>query len=123
MKPASKPSILIVDDEPELLFSFSLMLGEEFNVLTADNGLEALLIIKEVPLSLMILDLKMPGLSGVELIECFRNSNCKVPIIVLTGNLDYAVNPSDQTLQVLVIHKPVSINELIGEIRKTLGIC
>ena len=123
MEPILKPTILIVDDEPELLISLSLLLEDRFNVLTAANGRKALPIIKDVPLSLLVLDLRMPELGGVELIDCIRNINCNIPIIVLTGNPEYAVSPSNQELRICVIRKPIAVDTLIDKISEVLGIC
>lgn len=123
MQPMTKPTILIVDDEPELLISFSLLLGGEFNVLTAINDMEALSTIKDVPdISLLLVDLKMPGLSGIELIECLRDAGCKVPTIVLTGNPHWDADSLEE-LRVSVIQKPVGAGMLIARIKEALGIC
>lgn len=123
MEPIGKPTILIVDDEPQLLISFSLLLEDKFNVLTTVNGREALSIIKDVPVSLLIVDLIMPEMTGVELIECLRFTGCNIPVIVLTGNPDYSVNPLGQGAQVCVIQKPVAVDLLIARIREVLGAC
>lgn len=118
-----RPTILIVDDEPEFLISFSILLGEEFNVLTASDGREGLELINnpEKRLSLIILDLKMPGISGIEVVKCIRNADCKIPIIILTGNCDCLMKCLEQDAH--VIQKPIAVDMLVDRIRNILGLC
>lgn len=119
-----KPTILIVDDEPLMLDSLSLILEDEFNVLTATVGRKALSIIKTKTVSLILTDLHMPGMSGVELLEHVRSSNSKIPIIVMTGNSchEWAMRCADLNIQGYVVKKPVGSEELVERIRKILGI-
>ena len=61
------PSILIVDDEPSILQSLSGLLTDEgFEVITANNGYEALKIIDTEAPDLVLLDIWMPGIDGME---------------------------------------------------------
>ena len=64
------PSILIVDDEPSILQSLSGILSDEgFEVHTASNGYEALKIVEEKSPDLVLLDVWMPGLDGIETLK------------------------------------------------------
>jgi len=61
------PSILIVDDEPSILQSLSGLLADEgFEVETATNGYEGLKIVEEKSPDLVLLDIWMPGIDGIE---------------------------------------------------------
>lgn len=118
----AKPSLLIVDDEPHLLKSLSAVLEEEFHVMTASNGQEGLSIIKAYRLSLILLDLQMPGMTGVEMLEKVRNTNNKTPILIITGNSchEWAEKCADMNVQGY-INKPIDIERLKVRIKKVLG--
>ena len=68
------PSILIVDDEPSILQSLSGLLSDEgFEVITASNGYEALKTIDDESPDLVLLDIWMPGMDGIESTRQIRN--------------------------------------------------
>ncbi len=118
-----KPSLLIVDDEPGMLISLSTLLEDEFHVKTASNGREALSIIKNKSLSLILSDLHMPEMTGVELLEQVRESDSTTPILIMTGNScqDWAERCADLNVQGY-IKKPVNVDSLIERIKKLLCI-
>ncbi len=119
----AKPTILIVDDETEMLNSLSVIFEDQFTVLTANNGLEGLSITETKPLSLLLVDLQMPEMNGIELIENLRSANNNVPILVLTGNSchDWAMKCADSNIQGY-IKKPVDTEKLICKVNRILGI-
>lgn len=120
--PMTKSTILIVDDEDQFRESLSEVLEEEFHVLTASNVRKGLAIIDKNPLSLILLDLRMPGLSGVDLLESLRSRNNNTPVFVLTGNScqEWAERCADLNVQGY-IKKPIDIESLICKIKKVLG--
>ena len=88
------PCILVVDDEPNALFTLSQILTDEgFRVISASSGKEALEILRKNSLNLIITDERMPGLSGMELLQEIKNSDPEAPIILLTahGSISLAV--------------------------------
>jgi len=91
----SPPTILIVDD------SFSVrrilkaqMASLQAEVLTAESGERALQLARLMPLSLMIVDIKMPGMDGFQLVELIRKDSresvAKLPVILLTSDCSEA---------------------------------
>jgi two-component system, chemotaxis family, chemotaxis protein CheY len=113
--------ILIVDDSPtmRMLISFSLSLYDGCTVRQAGNGVEALERIAEAAPDLMVVDINMPEMNGLELIEAVRRTHAKdiLPIVVITtegsdddirkgfqaGANDYLVKPfQPQKLQAIV---------------------
>ena len=68
MAKTTKPMILIVDDEPEILHSLRGLLRMEFDVLTAASGPEALAILEQHPVQVVLSDQRMPAMTGVELL-------------------------------------------------------
>ena len=89
--PKTRGTILVVDDEEDMLWFISTMyqpLGYE--ILTAGSGLEALKIVEERgdKIDLVILDLKMPGMGGIEVLKSIRKRHSTLPVIILTALRD-----------------------------------
>ncbi|MCF8035988.1 MAG: response regulator, partial [Desulfobacteraceae bacterium] len=81
------PTILIVDDEESILKSLSGILTDEgFEILTAANGYEALKCIEEQGPDLVLLDIWMPGLDGIETLKEIKNQHPHVQVIMITGH-------------------------------------
>jgi CheY-like chemotaxis protein len=78
--------LLIVDDEPAIREVTSSVLTEEgYEVLTAEDGFDALRLLSEPLPDVMITDLNMPRMSGVELLEVVRQRFPQLPVIVISG--------------------------------------
>lgn len=88
MSTKTKPTVLVVDDEPDLveLIRYNLQ-GEGFGVLSADNGASALELAKSHLPDLIVLDVMMPELSGIEVAKRLRvqSETSTIPIIMLTA--------------------------------------
>jgi phosphate regulon transcriptional regulator PhoB len=120
--PAHK--ILVVEDEPDIrkLVQYNLV-QERFKVLEAENGEEALKLVQRDRPNLVILDLMLPGLSGLELCRILRDraDTARVPILMLTakaGEADKVVGlemGADDYLS-----KPFSPRELVARVRAIL---
>lgn len=81
-----KTTILVIDDEEVVLDSCTQVLaGPDCRVLTASNGADGLKLIDQAHPDLVFLDLKMPGLSGFEVLERIRTSHPLLVVIVITG--------------------------------------
>ena len=90
-----KHLILIVDDEPRLLKSLFLLLRNNFDIVTATNGKEGYKLFKIHPyLSMILLDLDMPVMNGVEMLERVRDENNNMKVIVMTGRICLSVGIS-----------------------------
>lgn len=95
MSDADNCTLLIVDDDPYVLESLSALLREfGFNVFTSRNATDALEIVKQLPLDLVLTDIKMPSVSGIELLQHIHSFNPQLPVILLTAfaELDTAVD-------------------------------
>jgi DNA-binding NtrC family response regulator len=79
--------ILAVDDEPDMLKLLSMIIKEKtpYEIVTTNNPLEALEIVRQGGFDIVIADLKMPGLDGVELLEAIRGINEDTPVIIITA--------------------------------------
>ena len=81
------PTILIVDDEPSIVQSLSGLLTDEgFEVTTAGNGYEALQQIEAIVPDLVLLDIWMPGIDGLETLKEIKKSNPGIHVIMITGH-------------------------------------
>ncbi len=80
------PSILVVDDDSNALFTISQMLSDEgYKVLNASYGREALEVFKKNLIKLVISDIKMPDINGIDLLSELKSINSNIPVILLTG--------------------------------------
>jgi len=79
--------LLIVDDEPDMLRLLQMIVREKtpYEVTTTNNPLEALGLAKKGGFDLLITDLKMPGLDGIELLNTVREFDADIPIIIITA--------------------------------------
>ncbi len=117
------PSILIVDDEPSILQSLSGLLSDEgFDVLTAPNGYEALKIVDSESPDLVLLDIWMPGIDGIETLKEIKKDNPFIPVIIITGHgtIETAVKATKLGAFDL-IEKPLSIDKIIVTINHALN--
>jgi len=82
---STNTNILVVDDELGPRESMRMILKPYYNVITADSGETALNVLREKPIDIMTLDLKMPGLNGLDVLREIRKSSPDTEIIVVTG--------------------------------------
>ncbi len=83
-----KPSLLVIDDEPEILQSLKGLLRREFDLHLAGSGPEALEILSRQPIQVILTDQRMPGMTGVELMARARQEFPDAIRIVFTGYAD-----------------------------------
>jgi DNA-binding NtrC family response regulator len=79
--------ILIVDDEPDMLKLLSMILREKtsYEITTTNNPMEAKELAKQGGFDLVISDLKMPGLDGMEIIDAVKKIDEDIPVIIITA--------------------------------------
>jgi two-component system nitrogen regulation response regulator NtrX len=117
------PSLLIVDDEPSILQSLGGLLSDEgFEVTTAANGYEALKAIEEDTPDLVLLDIWMPGIDGIETLKEIKKENPNIQVIIITGHgtIETAVKATKLGAFDL-IEKPLSIDKVIVAINNALN--
>jgi two-component system NtrC family response regulator len=87
-------TILIVDDERNYLVLLEALLGPEgYEIMTADNAYDALSLVREADLDLLITDMKMPRMDGMELLDECKRIKSDLPVIMMTayGTIEMAV--------------------------------
>ena len=123
MNDTSKGTILLVDDEPDVVFFISKICQPQgFHTITASSGLEALKYIQELPdrIDLVLLDLRMPGMGGIEVLKSIRKHHPDLPVIVLTALTDKRKECEALGIEAYVT-KPYSIEELYRHITRVIG--
>ncbi len=118
---ASKPHILVVDDEMGPRESLKMILYPYYNVHTADRGAQAVEMLKQVPVDLVTVDLKMPGFSGINVLEKVKQYDPDIEAIIITGygSLDTAI----EGLRLGAfdyISKPFDVNHILSLVRRGL---
>jgi CheY-like chemotaxis protein len=113
--------VLVVDDDDELRELIALHLNASgFPTLEAADGVAALkLVHEERPLSLMLLDLRMPRMNGLELLERMRVENVLdgIPVVVLTGDNQAGIQAIASGARDF-LRKPVSPEELVATVHR-----
>ncbi len=116
--------ILIIDDEPELLELLQLVIEEKtrHRVVTTTDPRTAPALLAETPFDLVITDLKMPNLGGIELLETIHKIDPGLPVIILTayGTIESAVEAL-QKGAFSYVTKPFKIDEILINIEKALA--
>lgn len=115
MTGTTKPPILIVDDEPEILFSLKAMLRTEFTVYTAESGVAALKILEQHPIHAIMSDQRMPEMTGTELLQRSQGICPEAVRIIFTGYADIksVVEAINQGRIYRYLTKPWDPDELI----------
>ena len=117
-------SILVVDDEPDLLDNISLALeAEDYQVLTANNGSEALEILAAQPVNLILADIAMPDMNGYQLYQQVRQNSAWVliPFIFLTARtMDSDIRYGKELGVDDYLTKPIRTKDLLAAIRGKL---
>src|SRR6516225_6812782 len=117
------PRILIVDDDPgqrSLLDSF--LRSQGFQTVLASSGQQALEILRTEPFSLMISDVRMPGLSGLETLRRARQEHAVLPVLLVTAYADIreAVGAMRDGA-VNYLPKPIDLDEFLAIVRQVTG--
>jgi DNA-binding NtrC family response regulator len=131
--------ILVVDDDPDFSFNLSAILKENnFEIITAANGSEALQKIQTAGPDLVLLDLRLPDMDGLKVLQKIKGSDPDLEIIIITaymdvkdaiqamklGAYDYLTKPFDNEELLLTINKAFTVRQLRAEIdilKKRLG--
>jgi DNA-binding NtrC family response regulator len=133
------PAILIVEDEAKMRRLLELNLGEEgFTTLAAGDAETGLKLLRESSVDLVVTDLKLPGMNGLEFLQAIKHQHAALPVIVMTafgtvetaveamkaGASDYVLKPFSLAEMRMVIHKELDVHKLREEnrsLREALG--
>jgi putative two-component system response regulator len=116
-----KNSILIVEDEVGARDSLSMILKPFNNLFTAETGEQALDVLENQEIDLVTLDLKMPGLQGVDLLREIKRKNPGVEVVIITGygTLKSAMDGIRYGAADYIL-KPFNVAELLGSVKRIM---
>ena len=122
MTPAIRKRILLVDNDMDFLDAYAPVLTEQqYHVITCKSANEALANIKEDNIQVVVTDIRMPVMSGIELLEEIHGLNPRLPVILMTGNSDL-----DLAMEAIrkgafdFIMKPLHPDYLIRSVKKAI---
>ncbi|NWG01377.1 MAG: response regulator [Syntrophaceae bacterium] len=131
------PNVLIVDDEIGPRESLKMILKPNYNVYAVENGYAAIQMIQQTPMDVVTLDLKMPGLSGIDTLKEIRLIDPDLMIIIITGYgtlktaieairygvFDYIPKPFNVPEILSIIDKSIQRRKLNLKVKEVLGNC
>ena len=116
-----KKRILVVDDDAMNLMLTKRILEKEYNVLLAESGKEALLKMKGEKIDLILLDIDMPEMNGIETFERMKEISVDIPVIFLTASgYEDDVRSAIRLGAVNYLKKPFFPKELLKRVAKEL---
>jgi len=118
------PAILIVEDEPKMLRLLELNLTEEgYTTHTASDAETGLNTLRQEKIDLVVTDLKLPGMDGLEFLQAVKRADARIPVIVMTayGTVETAVEAMKAGASDYVL-KPFSLEEMKLIVRKELDV-
>jgi DNA-binding NtrC family response regulator len=117
-------TVLIVEDEAKMRRLLELNLGEDgFTTLSAGDAESGLKLLRENTVDLVVTDLKLPGMNGLEFLQAIKRQNAALPVVVMTafGTVETAVEAMKAGASDYVL-KPFSLSEMRMVIRKELDV-
>jgi two-component system, NtrC family, response regulator AtoC len=115
------PRILIIDDDKSLLESYTVLLEDEFQVSTAESGESGLELLRHEDVHLILLDVRLPDMSGIEVLRRIKALDENVDVIMITAVKDVRVAVEAIKLGAYdYLEKPFEIDEILALLRRTL---
>ena len=93
----SGPILTVDEEEPLRRMCSQVLTAKEYEVHTAAHGEEALAMAAETAYHVVLLDLKMPVMGGLECLHCLRDTGCRAEIVMITGYGNEPSSPSDRS--------------------------
>ena len=117
---AALPTVLVVDDDELVLKTLCLLVSSlHYPYLVAGNGKEALEILKNTPVDLVLTDIIMPEMDGMELLRHIKNDYKKTDVIISTGNSEsFSYADVIQAGAIDYIKKPIDLHELEAKLAR-----
>ena len=112
-------TVLLVDDEVEFLETLSKRLKKRnVNVSSARCGEDALALLGKIPVDVVVLDVKMPGMDGIETLRQIKKNHPMIEVIMLTGhaNVEVAIQGME-TGAFDYLMKPMDIDDLLYKVK------
>jgi two-component system response regulator AtoC len=125
-----RPTILVVDDDPGVRDSFRLILEDEYEVLDVPDGMQALELLRSCQVDLVLLDVRLPGMDGLQVLEQIKALDAELGVILVTavktvrtavsamklGAFDYLTKPFDEEEVLSLIRRALDHKALEREV-------
>jgi len=119
---AGQPTVLIVDDQVGSQQSLRAILHPEYQILIAADGEHALQLLAQQPVDVVLLDLHMPGLQGMQVLESIRTRALSLPVIIVTAYGSENTLRESARLEVFAhISKPFPVAHLREAVKQALA--
>jgi len=117
--PLARPRILLCDDDKPIRDSLAEALAlEAFDVDTAERAVDAIQKVMRASYGALLLDLKLPGLGGLDAISVIKRFDEGLPIIVMTGHASYEIEQAARAAGIFYyLVKPFNLAELVAAVR------
>jgi DNA-binding NtrC family response regulator len=117
-------SILYVDDEPQNLNLFRSFFEQQYTVHTAESGPEALRILGESDIQVLLADQRMPGINGIQLLETVAKEYPETVRVLVTGyaDIDVVIDAINRGAVYRYLNKPWDVDEVQATIRNALEV-
>jgi len=113
--------ILVVDDDQGILESFDVMLGDDYRLGTLDNGFEAIEYVRSHNPRLVFLDIKMPGIDGIEVLKKLRREKISTAVVIVTATTQPHYESEAEDLGVTAyLRKPFEVDDVETITRRVL---
>src|ERR671924_492610 len=118
---ALRPVILVVDDEPGLRESFRLILDDEYEVIDVPDGPAALDVMRSAQVDLVLLDIRLPGMDGIEVLERIKAIDETLEVVLVTAVRTVRTAVAAMKLGAFdYLTKPFEEDELLSLVRRAL---
>jgi two-component system response regulator HydG len=117
-----KTNILVVDDLKSIRLTLGRILEDEgYNVVLAENGYQAIEAAKQTPFDLIFMDIKMPGIDGVQTFREIKKTNPKAAVIMMTAySVEELIKEALDEGAYAVVYKPFDIENIVSIIESAL---
>jgi two-component system, NtrC family, response regulator len=116
-----RPVILVVDDEPGLRESFRLVLDEDYDVIDVPDGPTALDVVRSSQVDLVLLDIRLPGMDGIEVLERIKALDDSMEVVLVTAVRTVRTAVAAMKLGAFdYLTKPFEEDELLSLVRRAL---
>ncbi|UCG13723.1 MAG: response regulator [Deltaproteobacteria bacterium] len=113
--------IVVVDDEQGILEAFDAMLGDDYALVTIDNGSDAIEYVKSHKPRLIFLDIKMPGINGIEVLRKLRRDKSDAAVVIVTATTKSTYQEEAEDLGIAAfLRKPFGVDDVESITRRVL---
>lgn len=126
-------TILVIDDEKSVRDAVKMILAyEKYEVILAEDGMKGLSILESEPVDAILLDVKMPGMDGIEILQIIKKRFAEMPVIMISGHgtietaveatklgaFDFLPKPLDRDKLLITVRNALEQKKLLGEVKE-----